>query len=317
MDKLFYIRRQDRDNLGKVYLAKGARLAVKDKFQLAAAFIQEGLSLLTCDCTLGGWRDIYDVFEDKLFKKFIYTIHEELTADFHFVRAFLLSYENDKIVLEVALESIDIYNNYDNNEYGNYVKSRILEALGRPKEALEYLWTASHYDFERNSRINYRMGKLKEEYLKQCGVDFLYQAYIKNFTSSCCLRDLQKFSRIRDMGFEVEMNEDENTILKAFSNEDDEFKFQIYFENILHNFYFELESKYVETMPILEEFSKIMRSNSDAFTCFYEEDYEEIPRQNNYARDNFDALTDGQYGDYDDWGESGYDMDDLRDQIGG
>lgn len=35
-----------------------------------------------------------------------------------------------------------------------------------------------------------------------------------------------------------------------------------------------------------------------------------------YDEQTFDALTDGQYGDYDDWKESGGDIDSLRDGIG-
>ena len=40
-------------------------------------------------------------------------------------------------------------------------------------------------------------------------------------------------------------------------------------------------------------------------------------REDRYTeRDNFDALTDGQYGDYDDWRDSGGDMDRLMDGMG-
>lgn len=50
-------------------------------------------------------------------------------------------------------------------------------------------------------------------------------------------------------------------------------------------------------------------------------DYEDNYQNNNYdykdnnysGRDTFDALTDGQYGDYDDWGG---DWDNLRDSMG-
>lgn len=41
----------------------------------------------------------------------------------------------------------------------------------------------------------------------------------------------------------------------------------------------------------------------------YEDDYD-------YERDTFDALTDGQYGDYDEWKERGGDIDSLMDSLG-
>ncbi len=51
----------------------------------------------------------------------------------------------------------------------------------------------------------------------------------------------------------------------------------------------------------------------------YEEDYEQDyddRDDHDYERDNFDALTDGQYGDYDDWRDGGGDFDSLRDGMG-
>lgn len=41
----------------------------------------------------------------------------------------------------------------------------------------------------------------------------------------------------------------------------------------------------------------------------YEDDYD-------YERDTFYALTDGQYGDYDEWKENGGDIDSLMDALG-
>ncbi len=41
----------------------------------------------------------------------------------------------------------------------------------------------------------------------------------------------------------------------------------------------------------------------------YESDYD-------YERDTFYALTDGQYGDYEDFVDSGYDIDTLKDMLG-
>lgn len=37
---------------------------------------------------------------------------------------------------------------------------------------------------------------------------------------------------------------------------------------------------------------------------------------NDYERETFYALTDGQYGDYDEWRENGGDMDGLMDSLG-
>jgi len=47
----------------------------------------------------------------------------------------------------------------------------------------------------------------------------------------------------------------------------------------------------------------------------YEQDYNDRD-DHDYDRDTFDALTDGQYGDYDDWRDGGGDFDSLRDGMG-
>ena len=58
---------------------------------------------------------------------------------------------------------------------------------------------------------------------------------------------------------------------------------------------------------------EIEQDDSTAYESYDEYDYDEYP---DYERDTFDALTDGQYGDYDDWRDSGGDMDSLMDGLG-
>ena len=48
----------------------------------------------------------------------------------------------------------------------------------------------------------------------------------------------------------------------------------------------------------------------------YYDDYYDSSDDNDYERDTFDALTDGNYGDYEDWKENGGDMDSLMDCLG-
>lgn len=48
----------------------------------------------------------------------------------------------------------------------------------------------------------------------------------------------------------------------------------------------------------------------------FEDDYNMDSEQDSCVRDTFYALTDGMYGDYEDWIEDGNDYDSLRDMIG-
>lgn len=47
-----------------------------------------------------------------------------------------------------------------------------------------------------------------------------------------------------------------------------------------------------------------------------DDSYYEYRDNHDYDRDTFDALTDGQYGAYDDWRDGGGDFDSLRDRMG-
>ena len=50
--------------------------------------------------------------------------------------------------------------------------------------------------------------------------------------------------------------------------------------------------------------------SDDAYCAHYNDE------DNDNERDTFYALTDGMYGDYDEWKENGGDMDNLMDSLG-
>ncbi len=82
----------------------------------------------------------------------------------------------------------------------------------------------------------------------------------------------------------------------------------------------------IECDIAINNFFKIF--NHEQFYIEDEEDIDDVddfdyseyakidPSENDYERDNFDALTDGQYGDYDDWKDLGGNMDKLQDDLG-
>lgn len=54
----------------------------------------------------------------------------------------------------------------------------------------------------------------------------------------------------------------------------------------------------------------------DNYDDDYEYEYDSYEDDNDYERDTFYALTDGMYGDYDEWKERGGDIDSLYDALG-
>ena len=68
---------------------------------------------------------------------------------------------------------------------------------------------------------------------------------------------------------------------------------------------------YQEAVDVLRN-EEVEEEIEDDYSVDNEYDRDEV----DYDRDTFDALTDGQYGDYDDWREGGGDFDSLRDSLG-
>ena len=54
----------------------------------------------------------------------------------------------------------------------------------------------------------------------------------------------------------------------------------------------------------------------DPYDPYWMEEAMEQEEQKRMERDTFNALTDGQYGDYDEWRERGGDIDSLMDSLG-
>lgn len=65
---------------------------------------------------------------------------------------------------------------------------------------------------------------------------------------------------------------------------------------------------------ILKEKIKSWEIEQEVDDDYDDRDYDRDDRD--YDRDNFNALTDGQYGSYDDWCDNGGDFDSLRDSLG-
>lgn len=59
-----------------------------------------------------------------------------------------------------------------------------------------------------------------------------------------------------------------------------------------------------------EKYDSLMQESDEEDNYYYYPDYDD------HERDTFDALTDGQYGSYDDWRENGGDLDNLMDGLG-
>lgn len=318
------IENSHKDSIGKYFFSKAVSFALNKEFGKAYEFFKQGLDILTCDCVIADWLKPYTDSDKKLFEDI--NIEHTPHFEYFFVKAYILSYENDKKNLYLALDAIEKYFLVNQDEYGFYIKGKILLGLNEPRNAFECFENAS--SFGNNSRILYRIGRTKEQLLEENGLEELYNSFIKNPSSVCCARNIKKY--MKERGNSLVLNEGEtNDLLIAFNNDEDEWKFQSLYEKLLEsqienddNLPFEIE----DNTPIINGFIQGVKENVDIFIEEeleeeYEEDYDHYDSNDyydepDYERDTFDALTDGQYGDYDDWRDGGGDMDSLRDGLG-
>ncbi|MDR7131368.1 tetratricopeptide (TPR) repeat protein [Algoriphagus sp. 4150] len=254
----------NKESIGKHYLSKGVSFAIKKEFGKSYEFFKEGIDLLTCDCPRGGWLDPYKNVGKALFDDL--NIRHESHLEYYFVKAYILSYENDLKELYLSLDAIDRYLENKNDGYGQYVKGKILLALEKPQEAINCFNNA--YSFTNHHILQYRIGRTKEQFLEEYGLGDLFLSFLNNNTSVCCARNLKEYSKRK--GIILENNDDPNNMLiNAFLIEEDEWDFQYFFEELIEDRLGNNLSPYDKSNTIIFSYIKWIIANSD---CFLEED---------------------------------------------
>ncbi len=314
MEKNKLIERNNKEALGKYFLKKAVDFAFDKAFGKSYEYLKEGLDILTCDCNRGGWRNRFKNSEKTLFTDLLINFPQH--TEYYFVKAYILSFEDEKKELYLGLDAIEKYLTEREDEYGLYVKGKILLSLEEHSQAFDAFVQASH--FGTNSRILYRIGRTKEQHLSEYGLEDLYISFDANTSSSCCARILKKYMKEREIDLSLDENES-NELLISFTDSDDEWKFDNLYEKYLKQEYFNNEL----TMPVISKFVEVLRANSEIFQEEVDEfedneDYDHYDEHDyhddhDYDRDTFDALTDGQLGDYDDFDG---DIDDVMTWLG-
>ncbi len=301
----------NRELLGKLFFKKAIELIINEKnFSQACTYIKNGLDYVTCDCTIGGWRNMYRNLETPLFAN---TEISELNDDnYYFCKAFVLSYEEDKESLNSALRAIIKYTYNNPDDYADYITGKIILNLGCPDAALLYFDKKSTYT-KNKALFDYRFGRTKEQYLIDYGIDDLYNSFLNNYSSGCCLRVLTLYSRKHHI--KIQANEKlilENEIVHNFIYDFDESDLQDVYENTIGKDHL-TESE----LPIIENFIKLLKSNESLFLkpLDYEKDtsyYTHLLSLDNYPMDimfennlneNNENSNKIRFNDYDDFCE--------------
>jgi hypothetical protein len=272
------IEHSHKDDIGKYYFSKALTFALNNEFGKAYEFFKEELDILTCDCQRG-WLNPNAETNKKLFNDI--NVKHNPHFEYYFVKAYIMSYEEDKKSQYVALEAIDKYLEVKDDEYGNYVKGKILLSLNENQQAFHCFENASLHGT--NSRLLYRLGRTKEQLLEQRGLDKLYYSFIQNPSSACCARVLKKYMIGR--GNELVLDDYEtNPLLIAFNNEEEEWNFQFLYEKLLkcqlkNNNDLPFEVNNTET---INSFVQGIKNNSELFVEEIKDNYNHYDDYNLY-----------------------------------
>ena len=284
MEVLKLIQRNNLEKLGKFFLKKGTEFCVKKEFSISYEYFKQGLDILTCDCN-DGWKNEYkreneDVFYSPL-------IEGLPLKQYLFVKAYVFSFEDSLKKLYVALDSIDKYLEYSPDQYGFYVKGKILLSLNEGKGALVEFINAQK--IQNSHRLEYRIGRTNFQFLNKNGLHELYLSFCKNPSSNCCLKYLKKNSISENVSFVLHTKCDNPLLTSFLINKNENYFISQYFDFINN------ESEYSnnQTNNYLNEFIDFLKSNSNLFIEKKLIQIEYIPEENFHTeQENISKIND-------------------------
>lgn len=295
MNKLRIIRKGDRESLGKYFLQKSVDFAFTHSFGKSYEYIKEALDILTCDCVTGGWRNKFNDSDKTLFNDLL--INYQPHSEYYFVKAYILSFEHSEKLLYLALEAIENYLNINENEYGFYVKGKILLSLKDSYHALIFFQKAN--ELSENSRLLYRIGRIKEDLhlIGENGLYDLYNSFQLNESSACCIRVMKKHLKERNIKLEITSNEP-NPLLESFIDNKDEWEFFNLYSDYIYNESVDIEGNFLfdTALVIKNKFLSTIRMNAEIFELKIEEDGEILFDNNqDYHQDEYIHTDDNDY----------------------
>jgi tetratricopeptide (TPR) repeat protein len=285
-----FTKNENWEKAGKYYFKKAMSFLKLNQFNAAYENLITGYDYITCDCTIGDWFN-----KDEVSEIFSNATNFDCSAfKLDFLKSFIF-YHTDKYA--AALNSISSFIDLQpSNEIGYYFKGKILNGLEKYTEALDNFKNA--LNLKRKSRTLYRIGRTKEESLNDYGLNEMYEAIVMNPSSG------HAHWHFADYAIRRKIFPDELKNYRGSYNENgtiSSLRIGIAIEKIFEETGKQGISDY---MLSLEKAMKLSQNNiidnleEDAD---YSDDYDDYSDNHDYDRDTFNAMTDGQLGDWDDF----------------
>lgn len=306
-----YQKNCDQERIGDLYFKNAITNIKNGNFKLAYNELLAGFEIVSCDCAL---TTLIESNQEQITQSLKSNTINCSSCELDFIRAVLFYFpdsgnfgQEQKGIYKKALPFIDSYlEDYPNSEIGHYLKGRILSGLENFEEALSELEIA--LTFKNTPRVHYRIGRIKEQILEQFGVDHLYKSILQNPSSLCSLRWFKDICGKREIKLKTNTNK---LLANEFNNKDtDEFRKTVN-TLLLTGSVGLTENRTLTVSTAFENFLSGLRADerlfgvgqTDEVDDEYEQDYDDYDDydHHDYDRDTFDAMTDGQLGDWDDF----------------
>jgi len=290
-----YQKNNDHERIGDLFFNKAISNLKNGNFKSAYNELMAGFENVSCDCEIS-------TLIEKNHKDLIHSLKSSsincISSELDFIRAVFYYFldsesfgQDEKANYAKALSFIGSYlEEKPNSEIGHYLKGRILSGLENFEEALVELELALRIKI--TPRVQYRIGRIKEQKLEQFGIDHLYQSILLNPSSLCCHRWFKDIADKR----EIKLSRDNKLLANKFNNSDtDEYLKTI--NQLLRQGSVELTNNSTLLASVaFADFINVLRADEKHFG---------INSSNN--DDDDDNDDDDGYDDYDDDGPDDYD----------
>ena len=296
-----YQKTNNLESLGEFFFDYAIFHLLNGDFKLAFDHLVTGYEFVSCDCNLSR------LIKRKQEKILLSLNNNNVSCTFselNFINAILYLFfrnENDdqNTNYTKALHYITSFlENNPNSEIGHYLKGRIFSELDKLDEALSELYIS--LSIKNTPRVLYRIGRIKEEKMNKIGIGDIFESVILNPSSICSNRYFRQFSDKR----KIKLFPEDKLLANKFNNS----RYDDYLSTIskLLNLG---EVKLTNGTTLLartafSDFINVLKANELKFgiqtTSFLKNPFDSDD-YHDYDRDTFDAMTDGQLGDWDDF----------------
>lgn len=192
---------------GKTKFNEAIQFLESNQVSKAYDLLIEGYNLVSCDCTVGDWLPENNIS---------FILHKQLDTNHYkylFASAFVFYHADHFNLAELTINRY--ISQRPKDEIGYYFKGKIMNAMEQYEEAAYYYQKS--LELKITSRSLYRLGRVREEKLKQYGLNEIYESIILNPSSSCA------HWRLCEYGIKHKLFKDSNFLFSKdqMDNDDD------------------------------------------------------------------------------------------------